>query len=208
MKKFVFFFFVFFLTACGKNSSTTIVENNPENTPSQTTSQTVVVGEKIAKDPGYNQCITSATYACGNEFIRAYAVNNSSTDICAQFGDENLQNSCKEMVISETAKKTLDADRCNDFSDADKKISCRQNVLIEKGVKDSDPTVCSNLELTSTDIDTLENLKDRCMIHIINLMEVTEKTKGLCGLIISEEAKMSCESRIQEILDIQKINEQ
>lgn len=131
------------------------------------------------------QCIESSRYSCGVDFINSYALNNSDEKICQEFRDESLRIACHNMVITETAKKTLDEDRCNALSD-DKKAICIQSTITAKGIKNGDPTVCSNYVLASTDVDTLENMKDRCTIHIIDQLHPTEKTKGLCGLIINE----------------------
>lgn len=105
------------------------------------------------------------------------------------------------MVITETAKKTLDSDRCSSLSDADKRAMCKQNVIMAKGVKNADPTVCSNYELASTDVDTLDNMKNRCVIHIIDQLEPNEKTKGLCGLITDADLVKNCEEKIQLYID-------
>lgn len=194
------------LTSC-MNSG---ISSDPANTGTATvltqsgveTTASDRVGDKIATDPGYAQCIASAKISCATNFINSYAINNSSTDICREFADENLQTSCMEMVVTETAKKTLDIDRCGAITDTDKRALCKQNVITAKGVKNGDPTVCSHFELASSDIDTLENMKDRCVIHIIDQLPSTEKTKGLCGLIVHEEARTACEERIQLMIDL------
>lgn len=135
------------------------------------------MGEIISSNPSYNQCIAQATQQCGENFIRTYSETNSSTDICQQFGDEYLRTACVEMVITETAKKTLDSDRCDGLKDSEKQAICKQNIVMARAVKNSDPTVCSNYVLTSTDVDSLENMKDRCVMYVIDQLEPTEKTK-------------------------------
>lgn len=177
-------------------------------TPDTDTSITAVstaasVGQDIANNPGYNQCVSSAVYNCWVEFVHEYTQTNSSVDICEQFGDDNLRQLCKDMVITETAKKTLDQDRCQELSTDDQKVKCIQNIILSKWLKNSDPTVCSNYIKSSTDIDTIENYKDRCVIHIIDQLEPNEKTKWLCGLLINQELRTSCETRIQSYIDLQ-----
>lgn len=212
MKKIALFIFLLVLSSCWNNTPTNI--NQEANTPeswviatSTPQSQNTNVGERIANDPGYNQCIENARYTCGNQFISAYALNNASTDVCDQFNDDNLKNSCKDMVITETAKKTLDADRCNELKDSEKKLACRQDVLILKWVKNSDPTICSNIEISSSEVDSLENIKDKCVLHIIQQLKPNEKTKWLCGLLISEESKNACENHVQDEINIQNQTE-
>ncbi len=214
MKKFFLLIGLFLIASCNvgntQNSAPVPSENKSETQTAQTTETqktfSDAVGEQISADPGYAQCIATSKITCGTNFINSYAVNNSSTEICGQFADESLQIACREMVITETAKKTLDHERCNELADQSKKALCIQSVILAKGIKNSDPTVCSNYVLSDQDTDSLENLKDRCVVHIIDQLEPTEKTKGLCGLIVSNDLKASCEARIQEFIDFAKEN--
>lgn len=194
--------FVLFLASCfgGKDSQKTSTETS--SWVSQIASSPEV-GQKIAQDPGYMQCIRSAEYSCGVNFINSYAINNSDEQICEQFGDQSLRMACKDLVVTETAKKTLDETRCDALSD-EKKALCVQSVITSKWVKKLDPTVCSNYIAAPSDVDSLENLKDRCVVHVIDQLPPTEKTKGFCGLIINKEVQKSCEEKIQMYIDVSK----
>lgn len=202
MKKFLLILSILILSSCSNSHKDDISNIDNSTIQNVDNSQSAsIVGDQIASDPAYYSCIESAKYSCGINFINSYVQTNSSTDICDNFGDDSLRLACREMVIIETAKKTLDLDRCRTLTDSDKQATCIQSVITTKGIKESDPTVCSNYILSSTDIDTLENMKDRCVIHIIEQLEPTIKTKGLCGLIINEEARVSCENRIDSYLN-------
>lgn len=189
------FFWMIFLAACApssENSSSSGASTLPSSRPS--------MNGKIAKDPGYQQCIRTAEYQCGVNFVTAYAQNNYDYNICNEFSEEGLRDSCREMVITQTAKRTFDETRCGAIGNPDKKAVCIQEVIMEKGIKKADPTVCSDYVLSSKDTDTLENMKDRCMIHIISQLEPTEKTEGLCGLIVNENARNACRNRVKDFL--------
>lgn len=198
MKKFLLILSILLLSSC---TSSSIDDNSISSDSNTQTGAVATVSEQISSDSAYYSCVESAKYSCGINFVNSYVQTNSSTDICDGFGDDSLRSACRDMVITETAKKTLDLDRCRTLTDSDKQATCIQSVITTKGIKESDPTVCSNYILSSTDIDTLENMKDRCVIHIIEQLQPTIKTKGLCGLIINEEARVSCESRIDSYLN-------
>ena len=210
MKKILLVAAVMTLTACTNTANPSRTANNTHtSTPTAESAASGIttsteVGNRIATDPGYMQCLESARYTCGVNFITGYATNNSDESICDQFSDTNLQNSCREMVITETAKKTLDETRCEALANADKRALCVQDVITTKGVKNQDPTVCSSYVLASTDTDTLENMKDRCVIHIIDQLPPTEKTKGLCGLLINKDLQQNCEQKTQTMIDLIK----
>lgn len=177
MKKFLLILSILILSSCTSGS----IDDNSISSDSNTqTGAVATVSEQISSDPTYYSCVESAKYSCGINFVNSYVQANSSTDICDGFGDDSLRSACRDMVITETAKKTLDLDRCRTLTDSDKQATCIQSVITTKGIKESDPTVCSNYILSSTDIDTLENMKDRCTIHVIEQLEPTSKTKGLC----------------------------
>lgn len=198
MKKILLILSILILSSCTSGS----IDDNSISSDSNTqTGAVATVSEQISSDPAYYSCVESAKYSCGINFVNSYVQTNSSTDICDGFGDDSLRSACRGMVIIETAKKTLDLDRCRTLTDSDKQATCIQSVITTKGIKESDPTVCSNYILSSTDIDTLENMKDRCTIHVIEQLEPTSKTKGLCWLIINEEARLGCESRIDSYLN-------
>ena len=131
MKKIVLVFsFLFFILSCTSRSDHVgSLESPAVSDSSENGAFSDKIGDMIANDPGYAQCISSAKLSCGTSFINSYAVNNSSTDVCKQFSDPGLETACVEMVVTETAKKTLDADRCSAIADVEKQARCKQDVV-------------------------------------------------------------------------------
>ena len=133
MKKFFLLIGLFLIASCNVSNTQHPAPVSSENKSETQTAQTTetqktfsdAVGEQISADPGYAQCIATSKITCGTNFINSYAVNNSSTEICGQFADESLQIACREMVITETAKKTLDHERCDELADQSICGSCQ-----------------------------------------------------------------------------------
>lgn len=93
-----------------------LVSCGSDSTRSSTTPETVgvlpTVSSSVLSDTNYYACVKEASYKCGISFITQYIETKSDTDICAEFTDISLQVACKEMIIIESAKKTLDASLC------------------------------------------------------------------------------------------------
>ena len=103
--------------------------------------------------------------------------------ICDEFMDTTLRNECEHIMTRALAIKGEDPTLCKKLGIEEG--DCIQEVIVSKALKMRDPRVCSELfgEIIGAGADTLSNRKDRCVMHVINIVGKEYRTIEQCELI-------------------------
>ena len=192
------------LASCGSSTDS----KTPEVKQVTIDESIATISPKLRDDSGMQSCMATAVKTCSTEAINRLALERNSVETCNDFTDPDLRATCQTVITRAIAKKSGDTSGCDKLTSG--QGECIQDVIINKAVAEKNPRYCSDLrgDITGADADTLSNRKDRCVMHVMNMLTVDDNTVEYCKLIMDESVRKSCADDVTRRIEFLKANPQ